>query len=377
MAGYNKTDYYIAIAVASQPLLCLIQLLLLHILRVPADQTTFIRVLLVMVVMLPAIVMSVTRKSVLFLLVYGIVAIILSLTAVVHPANVPYIQTDGFRFLLPIVIPTALCLICLPSFSIFESAMNIVAWGSFALSLLFIFAFITGRMEFYGYDMTLSYGLLFPMGILYSQKHWASYLASIILFLFIIAIGCRGAAVAFILYMTLDAILYHRSRLLPITVFALVFIFTIPSFINFLSSFGIVSRSLTAAVNDELMNSSGRDDIQNTLVEALADKPILGYGVWGDRVVAGAYSHNIFMEILFDFGWLFGGGIILIAILYLIRTYKRLSPYLRPQLLKYSCLVLIPLFLSGSYLTSVEFGLYIGVLYLLNHDTSLSQQCHA
>ena len=84
----------------------------------------------------------------------------------------------------------------------------------------------------------------------------------------------------------------------------------------------------------------------------------------------GLYAHNIFLEIYVEFGLILG-SFILLFILYLA-----ISSLLVKDIKKYGiallwiCLGLLPLFFSGSYLTSLEFWIMLAVLLRLRKKDS-------
>ena len=69
------------------------------------------------------------------------------------------------------------------------------------------------------------------------------------------------------------------------------------------------SRSIDRLLNGSVMIDRGRDNISSVMKMAITEKPITGYGLFGDRYLTainlnskGTYAHNIFLEILVQFG---------------------------------------------------------------------------
>ena len=81
---------------------------------------------------------------------------------------------------------------------------------------------------------------------------------------------------------------------------------------KYLEPAGIKSRTITRFLNSSMTYDNGRNDIFKT---ALSMMGILGNGPFYDQYLwgVGNYCHNFFVEILFDFGAV-GGGAILIAL---------------------------------------------------------------
>ena len=71
-----------------------------------------------------------------------------------------------------------------------------------------------------------------------------------------------------------------------------------------LTKMNIQSRTLRFILSAELMSSSGIDEIAQDVISNIN---IWGNGLMGDRVVAsGLYAHNLFLEIICDFGIIVG-----------------------------------------------------------------------
>ena len=108
---------------------------------------------------------------------------------------------------------------------------------------------------------------------------------------------------------------------------------------------------------------SGRGDLQRALVQAIKENP-LGYGLAGDRYLVGFYSHNVFLEILVEFG-VFAGGAISILLLVKMFTSLRFAS-LEWDRLSYLwvffCAGIVKLLISGSYLIEPYFWAFIGMM---------------
>lgn len=99
---------------------------------------------------------------------------------------------------------------------------------------------------------------------------------------------------------------------------------------DILMSHGLNSRFIDSIKNfatfEELSN--GRSRIWETAISLIKTGPFYGYGVYGERNaiynigMKWGYSHNIFLEILVDFGWLFGSIIIVVLFFYLVLFFK-------------------------------------------------------
>lgn len=137
----------------------------------------------------------------------------------------------------------------------------------------------------------------------------------------------------------------------------------IEGFSDLMTNFDVSDLRIVDYFRDEmLLDSSGRDDYYNELIQAIKEQPIAGYGIGGDRYILGdSYAHNIIIECLVSFG-VFGGGAIVVWImansLQLLRS-KHLN--LRKLGIGLFCGIIIKLMLSSSVIMSKEFFIFIGI----------------
>ena len=92
-----------------------------------------------------------------------------------------------------------------------------------------------------------------------------------------------------------------------------------------LNRFGVSSRFIQKMLAGEIADDSGRYEIWKAAIEMIRKKP-LGYGAMGSRHVISQYiyvahPHQIFLEILIDFGVIAGSCIIILMIYHTIRLF--------------------------------------------------------
>lgn len=364
----NRLDKYLAFAIASNSLLALLQSTFLHVFKIPMEITTDFRILLTACLMLPAIIVSFLRRPTLFFYTYTVAFFVMIIHSIAFPDNAAYIYSDGFKFFLPTVLPSLLCLMTLSSIEELEKAMTYISWCSFMLVIIYAIAYLKGYVNFSGYDMSLSYSLLLPSVFLYSQRKVYTYFATLLIFVFIVALGSRGAAVFILIYVLLDTIFYNRKMLFPLFCFAVLLIAAIPLLTIILDAYGISSRTLSMLADDNITNLTSRDSLYEGSKILILKNPITGIGLWGDRPIFGIYCHNLFLEILLNFGAIIGGILIVLLISYVIITYFTSLKQNKIIILKYACALILPLMISDSYLTSNNLFMFLGVLFLIRKN---------
>ena len=139
--------------------------------------------------------------------------------------------------------------------------------------------------------------------------------------------GGRGCILVFVLYLLLRYIANRKGfniKDIAIIVLAMtIFVFNelgiIESFVTFICNLTGLSdvRTVEMFLNGTLFEDNARSIIWSMAIEMIKNGGLLGWGVYGDRMVIGryyswGYSHNIFLELLVSFGVV---GLVLIVLL--------------------------------------------------------------
>jgi oligosaccharide repeat unit polymerase len=232
--------------------------------------------------------------------------------------------------------------------------------------------------------MVFSYFLLLPTCVCFEYATMNnSKLDSIIAVcatISMIACGARGAIISLLLYflMCFSRYDFRRMRIGQVVkLFALILsVVIVALFHNELltlvsktfDSLGIDSRVISYLIEGNFLDDNGRDNITSAIWDGIFANP-LGYGIYGDRYVSGAfgagryqYAHNIFVELLCDFG-IVGGTIVIILLAYvlsnLIVRFKRKNEiHLVFAFVPYA---IFQLLFSSSYLENILFFALMGL----------------
>ena len=185
--------------------------------------------------------------------------------------------------------------------------------------------------------------------------------------LFILIIGARGAFISLVFTLSVY-FLFNGSSLFKKILHMTFLIFTgLILFQNYneilviitdrLLEMKIDSRTLNALVEASFLEDSGRGEIQKKLLDNLQ---IFGSGIFGDRF-SGFYAHNIFIEILYQWGLIL--GTIFIALILILLSYNLSKPKSESYLLFITFLSagFFKLFFSGSYLVEINFAALMGI----------------
>lgn len=208
---------------------------------------------------------------------------------------------------------------------------------------VFVLSNSLGRYSISADYMSYAYYALVPLIVIcFSEKrtifHKCLIAASACL---VFVSGCRGAIVTLGLFATtflLMRVLGNKTlRKTPAVVAIIVIVLLLFNFgpimaalSSALSAVGFSSRSIDSLAmgSSSFFSGSGRDVLYATAVNAI---DFVGHGIFGDRslvdgigssslngamIAEGAYIHNWILELLLDFGWFFG-GIVVLSVLFL------------------------------------------------------------
>jgi len=256
---------------------------------------------------------------------------------------------------------------------VMRKAGNIVFIVGTILGLLVV----TGNASIGTYSMSLSYYMLLPsiiyMNDFLDKMHLKSGVILGVSLLIILALGSRGALMCIGAFAILKLIkqvsrLTYKNIMLYLLLFFVIFISLIfwdgilEYIYNFLLRYGIKSRSIILFLQGEIY-LSGRDILYKNVIKEILNNPLLGIGLSGDRrVLGGIYVHNIFIEILSNFGVVLGSYIIILLIYVVIKS------LLREKSRKYNIIIIwisigfIHLLVSSSYLIDFKFWIMIGLI---------------
>lgn len=180
----------------------------------------------------------------------------------------------------------------------------------------------------------------------------------------VIVSGARGPMILIIVYtITIFAtIFFNPKQLLKFLIIILSIIFILSMFWSHFLQIPIFRRSLDRAfsyITDQgidLSKTSGRDILYSTAIKYIAQKPLLGYGLFGMWKKMGFYPHNLFLEVLLQGGILY--LFVFLILIYLSYNKFRSLVKLNNEIIIIGILSLYPLvqlLFSGSYLTNSMF----------------------
>lgn len=258
---------------------------------------------------------------------------------------------------------------CVEDVQMLKNMLEKLAYVTVGLSLLYYIATVSngGAPQY----MTFSYNMLFSVTlliILWIQKFsWPRMITGVVGAVMIFIAGCRGA----LLGLLISVIIYdwfggstrtqkqRLSRALLVLLGLLAIIFwrnILEAIASILDSLDIPSRTIYLLLEDAFLEDSGRSHLLDTAVQKFS---VVGHGLYGDRLALnGTYIHNMFVELVFDYGMILGAGLALLWIIVLLVGATRTPAEYRLLICALLSVGCVKLFFSGSFLNQ-EPGVYL------------------
>lgn len=341
-----------------------------------------------------------------FFIVFSLVFLYMVMTYIIHPEYEYWLFEFRFSALETVFKPTtgifAIFIIqLLDDKKLLFQSLKASAWISFFYNLNRYFNALEhgywatignyGQAIKSNYSLSFGYSLYFILLIFFADfiiNRKRMYIIPIIVAsILLISAGSRGPILLLILsvfllvFFTYDVFKKKKNLIIFVGLFIFLIIlyhFDILSSLAFLilDFIGISSRTVSMLLQDEIISDNGRLNIYQMSLNWLLKNPLLGQGFYGDRIVISpyyiwGYSHNIFIEILVDFGFIIGG---LLCVLFIVKPihfiYKCQDKYL-----KLLCLIFYTssfrLLLSFSFWQDIYFWALIGLL--LKYNTKFNR----
>lgn len=341
-----------------------------------ADYIMPVTVVVLVLLSLPLMIKKLRAVDIVFYLVCAVV--VLGSMVLIYD-NSAYIRADAWG-----ILGTVVPLLFIGVAYSHEDSKKDLFWaslfGAIAVFAYQIYSLLLGR-ELGNDNMYTAYNVL--PSVLYliywalenkKPKYWLISAAAVaMIFLF----GTRGPVLATLVFLLLGiffTIINQRSqlaRVLYLIMFAVVIV--VVGSKNFLlntaeflaekfEDIGFSTRIFDRFIAGEIADGSGREVLYSKILDAIKVRPVLGYGLMGDRVILGFYVHNLFLELWCHYGVILGSVIILtmisVPVAALIKS-RRSDMF--GFVLMLSCMVFVKLMFTGSYLEEPYMFFLIGV----------------
>ena len=359
----DKDDYFLSLIALSQFPFVFVQLILISF-GWAAESTTIYRIILSAGAILLALPVILKRKGRTFILFYCFIGLLYLIHFLIFPGTIEYWHEKGFRFLVPICIPSLFCVLCVRNIEFFYLAIKHICYITALFCLVFGVRLLLGA--YYTeetYFMNFGFLLLLPVIVFFLENTWYSIILSLSFFLLLVVFGSRGP----LLSVAVFSIYYivRKKKYLFLIAFIVLAIVGFAAISSYLDSLGISSRTIQMFLEGDMMDDSGRNDIRVNIFKGIKDNPIIGNGLFGDRVLSKGYAHNFFIEVICHFGFVFGGALLIWLLYELLYVTTHLWGYHKDVFIAMMCILFLPLMTSGSYLEEPNFFIFIGLLIIM------------
>ncbi|MGJ5715825.1 O-antigen ligase family protein [Staphylococcus equorum] len=380
--SYMNLEKILSIAIMSPFVILTVQYFALaNSIRLGIDVSFIIQLfskILVGLILFYALYLLIKHEKLTFILVYLISSAIFLSHYAIFLENRVYIQNLIFPFFF----------MCLPLFLIslkirdFETFKNIMFKAS---AIIYIFGItlsiedILGIVDIGTYSGPLSNYLLIPT-IVFIEKfidkgHIKCLILSIVSIFFILVLGSRGAILCILFFIAIKFIfLNSKNKAHNIIIKTLVGLFISFILLNYrsmlnmiyimLSDFGIKSRTIQLFLKEDIY-LSGRENLYSKLIDYILNNPILGFGIAGDRKILSGeavYAHNIFIEVIGNFGLFLGLLMVIVFITLVLYSLFNIKGEKKKILIIWLSIGFIHLFISSSYLIEMKFWILFGFM---------------
>lgn len=318
-------------------------------------------------------------KDGLFLILGSVFAILF--TSIAYPENIPFFEDIQAMFILAIqmyvvirsrFVNMAILKVCLMWINRVFAIVSIYVFLTYRTSLIFIHNYMD-----YANGISIICGLSAYFAIIEKKKLDCVFMA--IMYIVLLIAGGRGS---FLTMALLTLVLFwitkrnnRKTQKYFVTgAIVLSLALVVSTFLSDLSSLiGFESRNLERLTEGGFFYANDRTSIWSELINKSSNNILLGSGICADRyylskanlATSGYYAHNIFVEMMVDFGLV--GIVMFCAILFLFRRfYTRIShPEIVGFVSVYVFVSFVQLFLSRSFLTEANF--YVMLALMLNY----------
>lgn len=311
------------------------------------------------------------------IILFFILAILMSY--ILHPETQDAYTKNNLRSVYVEAIPFFLLGINFRSNEKTMKNLTFLSYIAIVINMLYMFLYVGLTSQEGEYYMGQSYMILahvmFAINSVFDRNiiknRVLPVLFSILGLFFLLAMGTRGPLLIAIVYLCIKIFMsIDKKKPKTIVVFSIVvfavFLFFVSglyltilqSVSETLSKYGMSTRVIDLFLENEyIANTSGRDDIYELLLQKISEKPLFGYGVFGEEQF-GVYSHNIALEMIMYYGIPLGITLIITYLTIAIKAYtKSKSKYAKEFILLFLVQIIVHSMFGGSHISYYFFFL--------------------
>ena len=317
------------------------------------------------------------------------------ITILIYPQNEKYIVKNLDQIWL--ILPYFLIGLCFRADKLTMDTLGIWCCVGVLLTAFYRLSYASAdTFEENDYNMDASYSalasILITINYAFDSKKLFPIACSLVGFFFTLSMGTRGPILIELVFIFICVFLYLKISkgfkiglavvavaLLSILLNSTIYLGLLAWLADFLGNLGFSTRIIDFAIEDQMIEyTSGRSDIYADLWPRLLERPLSGYGVYGEWTLGYASAHNMYLETLYHYGIPLGSLILLIYVITVLRGYLNASNiYEIGWLTIWTCYVFVRGVFGGSFLRFSVFllwGFCIALIYRRHHHLKTSFQ---
>ncbi len=318
-----------------------------------------------------------TRVGLAELIVPAFVISAILVTCAIYPENAKFITKPSqfWNTIFPCLRWFIVGLVVIPDKAMME-LLGKVSCLSVLAEVAFLFLYMIPNGLIVSDDMNRAYQLLpnilLVFNYAFNSKKIIPWLISVGGLIYLLSLGTRGPFLILLIFVVIKLLQAgtvssgKRGLLvLGVAIFGgllsnqKLYTSFLESISRWLNQMGVSARIIDSMIEGTLIsNTTGRDDLYDLALQKISERPILGYGVYGEWPWIQWNIHNMYLEILIHFGVVLGSALLIWAILLVARSYfQNQNRDAKDLILIFICFVFVRGFFGGSYLTFSTFFL--------------------
>lgn len=268
----------------------------------------------------------------------ALIAALFLTSYLLFPYNRPYLIELLPKFFLQGTIPMILITFAIRDWDRLYAALRPTAMVVIVCAVIYLPIKSAGTIEigYMGFSYQIMFSVVYMVFLSMREKRLVNIVFAVAGLVCIVALGARGPLVGVLFGVAVyilsnfkissGGIVATLGALITGTIIWTQFNNILLAAESLMSRYGIYSRTISYMLQEEFFNSTGRVGYWKISLLALKNKLLFGYGLVGDRFVLSTtaekdiYAHNIFIEILLQFGIFFGGLMIFLILCLLFKS---------------------------------------------------------
>lgn len=304
------------------------------------------------------------------LIVPTFIVLAIVLTCAIYPQNTQYIidSNNFWNTIFPCLRWFIVGLAMIPDEKIMD-LLGISSCLAILVETAFLLLYMIPNNLVVSDDMSRAYQLLpnimLAFNYAFNKKKTAAWVFSCVGIVYLLSLGTRGPFLILLAYIAIkliriNAVTTQRKVLLVLGIACVCGVVAIPGVYvgilkgisSFIAQLGLSTRVIDHMIEGTVISYvSGRDAIYEVALQKIAERPFLGYGVYGEWPWNGWNIHNMYIELLIHYGVVVGSLLLFWGVSLVGRAYfKTQNPHSKDMILIFSCFVFLRGLVGGSYL---------------------------